>query len=112
MNQDSRGDHRDQGHENRDWRKVELILRFPEVDKNFMVGFNTVRGENALTSAYNEAIDDVLRNAELNPFHQVGGDDDPGYHAWEVWKKVDEETIRSLFDQIQTQAKQIFEDRS
>ena len=88
---------------------VQLLIRDPEGDKNFMIGFHG--SSEKICRAYNSAIHEVLNNAELLPFHQVGvtpdGQDKPGYHAWEVWKKVTKEDLALLLPAIEQRVKEV-----
>lgn len=96
--------------ENKDvLRKVELRIVEPRGDKNFMIGFECKTEEEC--RAYNWAIGSVLKKAGLNPFHQVGtspfGEHEPGYHAWEIWKKATKEDLEVLLAEIEQEAKSI-----
>lgn len=82
---------------------VSLSIRQPDGDKNFMIGFEA---ETELACrAYNYVIKKVLQEQNWQPFHQVGLENQPGYHAWEIWKRVDQEAIEKLLPSIEEQAK-------
>ena len=87
-------------------RKVELKIVEPLGDKNYMIGFEGKSQEEC--QAYNWAIESVLKKAELSPFHQVGttpfGQHEPGYHAWEIWKKASKEKLQELLSEIEQAA--------
>jgi len=74
-----------------------------------MIGFECTTEKDC--GAYNYAIRSILQGAELKPFHQIGtastGENNPGYHAWEVWKKTTQEDLEKLFDLIQKRAKKM-----
>jgi len=89
--------------------KIELKIVAPHSDKNFMVSFEGKTQKQC--EAYNRAIDSVLSAAKLTPFHQIGttftGNNEPGYHAWEIWAKADRETIEALLPRIEQEARDI-----
>jgi len=81
-------------------------VRPPNSMKNVMVTFeSSTRRE---TAAANAAVESVLKDEDLQPFHQMGcdpfyGNDAPGIHGWEIW--VDGENIArvaALLPKIQT----------
>lgn len=90
-------------------QKVDLKIVEPHDDKNFMIGFEGRTKEEC--QAYNWAIGSVLKKAGLNPFHQVGvsllGQHEPGYHAWEIWKKAAKEDLEVLLTEIEKEAQRI-----
>lgn len=89
-----------------------IKIRDPEGDKNFMITFEG-RTKKECT-AFNWAIEGVLRDANLSPFHQIGtsptGHDEPGFHSWEVWRKVTKEQLEQLLPAIEEKAKKYLED--
>ena len=91
---------------------VRLTIREPEMDKNFMIAFEGKTREEC--EAYNWAIANILDKAGFNPFHQIGttltGDDEPGYHAWEVWKKISRDQLEVLLPKIEEGAKEYLRD--
>ena len=86
---------------------VELKIVDPVGDKNFMVAFEGKT--EAECRAYNNAIAYILKKEGLRPFHQHGttpsGQNEPGYHAWEIWKEVTRENLEVLLPQIETEAR-------
>lgn len=79
-------------------KRVELKIVEPRGDKNFMIGFDGKTVDEC--RAYNWAIETVLKEAKLSPFHQVGvnprGEHEPGYHAWELWQETTRENLEKL----------------
>jgi hypothetical protein len=90
----------------KEFAPVELKIKPPLGDKSWMVSFDA-DSENAC-QAYNYAIETVAKEARLNPFHQAGvtpfGANQPGYHAWEFWRKTDEIELQSLLAKIEETA--------
>ena len=83
---------------------VELRIIPPEGDKHHMVGFDAKTTEEA--KAYNEVIEHYLGLKYSHIFHQVGGHDDIGYHAWEIWNDdVDIQWIQDQFSEIDKDAR-------
>ena len=86
--------------------KIELKIVEPQLDHNFMIAFEGKTREEC--ELYNNAIGKVLREAWLKPFHQVGTTafeiNEPGYHAWEVWKKVTKSDLENLLADIKKEA--------
>jgi hypothetical protein len=95
------------GPEQKEERKVELKVVASDGDKGLMIGFEGKTKEECM--AYNYAIESVLKQAGLIPFHQVGvtpsGSNDPGKHAWEVFRKCTAEDLERLLPQIEQKAK-------
>lgn len=94
----------------RESARVELGIRPPDGDKNFMVTFVGKTEEECM--AYNGAIRKILERERLMPFHQKGvtpfGKNQPGLHGWEVHRSgVTEERLRSLFEEIQKTAREL-----
>ncbi len=87
-------------------KKVELKVVEPRGDKNFMIGFEGKTEEEC--RVYNLAIETVLKRANLSSFHQVGtssfGQHEPGYHAWEIWKRATKEDLETLLAEIEKEA--------
>lgn len=85
----------------------------PNFGKNFMVHFAT-QGDTeevaSITRAYNIAICEVMKKADLNPFHQVGNMNEIGYHGWETWSQATEATMRSLLPDIEATAHRVYTD--
>lgn len=92
-------------------QRVQLKIVEPHLDKHFMIGFEC-KTENEC-SAYNDAIRRVLEGVSLDPFHQIGASPDgpnkPGYHAWEVWKKVERKDLEALLPEIEEEAQRLLE---
>ncbi|MDO8600813.1 MAG: hypothetical protein Q7R73_04415 [bacterium] len=87
--------------------KIFLGVRNPDGDKNYMVFFEGRTSDECI--AYNIAIREILEREGFLPFHQVGvkpeGNNEPGYHAWEVWRKnVTKEKLESLLPEIAAKA--------
>lgn len=85
---------------------VQLKIREPDGDKNFMVTFNA---KTKLESdIFGWAVNKVLKDAGLNPFHQIQGDGErdgfTGYNGYEVWKTIDRQTLEVLLPKIQAEA--------
>jgi len=83
--------------------EVKLRVVPPHFDKNFMLAFES--NDQLLVTAYNYAVGKALADAEFHPFHQVGRDNEPGYHAWEVWvlpERVSRAVLEVLFPCIET----------
>jgi len=78
---------------------VELKIVEPTGGKNFMIGFEG--GSEEECRIYNEAIESVLKQAGLSPFHQIGGHNQPGYHAWEIWGKTTRLDLEELLSSIE-----------
>ena len=93
-------------------QKVELKVVEPIFDKNFMVGF-TGKTENECR-AYNWAISTTLKEENLDPFHQIGTTlyevNEPGYHAWEIWRKATKEQLEELLPKIKEKAEEYLRD--
>ncbi len=71
-----------------------------------MIGFEGRSREEC--QAYNLAIKSVLKKAGFNPFHQIGDSQhEPGYHAWEIWKKATKEDLKILLPDIEEAAQRI-----
>ena len=90
---------------------MKLGIRDKGGDKNFMVTFETKTEKE--TTAYNDAVCTVLKEAGLNPFHQIGatfrGPNEPGYHGWEVWKEISKEELQILLPEIKRRAQEFLE---
>jgi hypothetical protein len=88
---------------------VNLRVEKPYPDKNFMILFDGNTKKECF--AYNNAIEKILKEAKLNPFHQIGvtrkGNNEPGQHAWEIWAQSNEQTLNSLLPLIETAAKML-----
>ncbi len=90
-------------------QKVALEIVEPRGDKKRMIGFEGTSREEC--QAYNRAIKSVLQKAGFNPFHQIGtssfGEHEPGYHAWEIWKKATKKDLKALLPEIEQEARSI-----
>jgi hypothetical protein len=99
------------GFENKEHKKefqeVSLTVTEKRMDKGVMMSFNSP--DAALTSAYNKAIDTVLKNTGHMVFHQAGSQNQSGYQAWEVWGLVSEEELEDLFGEIDAEARKYYE---
>lgn len=75
---------------------TQLRIREPERDKHFMITFD---GKNFITCEFfNRAIGEIL-DKEFGfhaVFHQIGKENEPGIHGWEIWGKKDEEMKNRL----------------
>ena len=91
---------------------TKINIRPPERDKHFMITF---QGINEATCAlFNRVIGDVLDQefGSNSVFHQVGRENLPGVHGWEIWGKKDEEMrkkLESLTTTIYERAREIHE---
>lgn len=84
-------------------RSVNLRIVPPKGDKHHMVGFDAKTPEEAC--AYNEAMAHHLGSLKRTIFHQVGVDDELGYHAWEIWdREIDEQKLEALLPEIERDA--------
>lgn len=85
----------------------------PNFGKNYMIEFETVGSDPEVwdvTAAFNIAILDVMKEAKLNPFHQVGDRHSPGYHGWEaLFTTTTDEVMRGLLPKIEARARECFE---
>lgn len=89
------------------FREVELMVIQPQMDKNFMIAFNTKNER--LCRLYNSAISTILEKAGFRVFHQVGSDQSSGYQAWELWSEVAQDQLESLLQDIHREAERNFE---
>ena len=91
---------------------VQLGIRKPDGDKQFMVTFNAKTKLESDIFGY--AVYKVLKDAGLNPFHQIQGagerKDFIGYNGYECWKKIDRQTLEDLIPQIKEVALQELKD--
>lgn len=85
---------------------VQLSVVEPRDDKHHMISFTA--DTEGTCFAYNNAIRRALTESHLQPFHQVGMENEPGYHAWEVWAETDTVTLTQLLPTIHQQAKENF----
>jgi hypothetical protein len=80
------------------------VLKFP--DKNFMLAFES--DDLGETWSYNQAILEVMRKHNLNPFHQIGATrgfpNEPGFHAFEAWSKITEDEMQKLIPLVEEKA--------
>jgi len=86
--------------------QVNLKIISPELDKHFMVAFESANKR--ICEVYNYAINKVLTEENLRPFHQVGHGEAIGYNAWEIWNDVDQRKLEELLDKIHACAKSDF----
>lgn len=81
---------------------VELGIREPDAEsrKGFMITFHCSTQEECV--AYNHAVSSVMRRENLNPFHQLGVDAEPGLHWWEALfvESVTREQLESLIPEM------------
>jgi len=93
--------------------EVSLDIKDPIGDKNFMIKFEGKTEQECRT--FNLAIRDVLRAENLSPFHQTGttpfGENEPGYHAWEIWKDISKEAVERLLSKIKQRALEIWDEK-
>lgn len=76
--------------------------------KNYMLVF--MQSELPWIFACNNACSKVLETAGLRPFHQIGTENEPGFHGWEVWGRPDLQTMRSLALTAQALAEVYYEE--
>ncbi len=92
------------------FEQVELSIIEPTGDKGAMITFDSQNARQC--ELYNDAIGMVLEKKGLRPFHQVGGDDEVGYHAWEMWieeYEKNKEEIAKVITEIHKKAKEYFD---
>lgn len=86
------------------FEKLDVGIRDPERDKHFMVGFAMTIHDQRYTKrqqdAYVYAIDHILEEAGLRPFHQIGLGNESGMQAWEVWNETDKGFLEKLIPLI------------
>lgn len=91
---------------------VQLGIREPDGDKQFMVTFNAKTKQEADIFGY--AVYKVLKDVGLNPFHQIQGEGEKkdfiGYNGYECWKKIDRQVLEDLIPQIKETALQELKD--
>lgn len=85
---------------------VQLSVIEPRADKHHMIAFTA--DTEAACFAYNNAIRRALTEAHLQPFHQIGMNNEPRYHAWEVWTETDTTALTELLPSIHQQAEENF----
>jgi len=80
--------------------KVELKIVEPESDKSWMITFDVKKEDEV--AVYNYVISEILKREDLCGFHQIGIQNDPGFHGWEIWNKskVNKEILNNLKDEI------------
>lgn len=87
-------------------KRLELVIVEPRMDKGYMIAFTSENKK--ITRVYNQAIKKVLEAHNLKMFHQVGvtpkSEDNPGYHAWEIWNQIDKQILEGLFEEIHKEA--------
>ncbi|MFA5188229.1 MAG: hypothetical protein WC460_02610 [Patescibacteria group bacterium] len=93
------------------FEKLDLKIIPPQLDKNYMIAYDCKT--KLQCQAYRYAVNKVLEDAHLKPFHQVGeSPDSVGYHAFECWKADKDPAfahkISSLIDKIHDIAKEEF----
>lgn len=86
------------------FRDVKLRIVNPAGDKGLMIGFDGHTQKQV--DAYNDAIEEVTHQADLQPFHQAGHENDPGYSAWEFWADTDQKVLEVLLPQIEEKAQE------
>lgn len=81
--------------------------------KNFMLAFESEKGEERETQILNAAILNVMKGRQLQPFHQIGVDYDGankvGFHGWETWRTVTEEDMNALIPVVMAKAQELQE---
>jgi hypothetical protein len=50
--------------------------------------------------AFNHVMLVLDKRLNLNLFHQVGNEDDPGYHAWEPWSDISAARMTAMLAEI------------
>ena len=95
--------------QNEGFRSLELQIEPPDpIQGGWKVAFTCE--DMALCGAYNVAIKKVLDEHKLMPFYQTGGGyNDPGEHAWEIWKETDEAALRFLFPAMGSEPRKNFD---
>ena len=85
---------------------VQLHIQRPEDDKRFMIRFNAETKLQA--DAFGWAVDKVLDDAGLRPFHQIQGEGEKkgfiGGNGYECWQNTDYETLAALIPKINEEA--------
>jgi hypothetical protein len=65
--------------------KINLTIVPPESDKSWMITFDVKTPVEA--EAYNDVISEILTREKLDGFHQIGVQNNSGFHGWEIWQK-------------------------
>ena len=90
------------------FERLRVKIVEPDRDKNFMVGFGltskTGKYSKEQLDAYTYAIETVLEEAGLRPFHQVGSGYTDGVQLWEVHKETNRGNLENLMTSIQIMA--------
>jgi len=94
------------------FHKLDLQIREPEFDKHFMIAFE---GNTKIEcEIYNRAIQSILEKEGFRLFHQIGctpdGQNEPGYHAWEVWINTDRDSLINLLPKIDAKVEELKEE--
>ena len=79
--------------------------------KSLMLAFESDRKDE--TWAVNAAISSVMKEYNLQPFHQIGsdpwGNNQPGFHGWENWANASRELMESLIPLVEERAEKFLE---
>lgn len=96
---------------------LQIVILDPEGDKGFMVGFGnsltTYKYSEKQRDTYNDAIMNVLEDAGLRAFHQVGADEKEGTQMWEIRTGgIDRDFLEKLTPSIHQKAEEYAEEMS
>lgn len=80
--------------------KIDIEIVEPQGDKSWMLVFNAKTQKEA--EIYNHFISNILSREDLGEFHQIGRQNEVGFHGWEIWKKnkVNKEILVYLKNEI------------
>lgn len=92
------------------FRRAELTVREPEFDKSCMIIIDT--RDERLNRLYVNAVIDVMKLANMSPFHQIGSDDMKGLQGVEALfrKDVTTDQLKALFKDVHGLAESFYND--
>ncbi|PIR93620.1 hypothetical protein COT97_05645 [Candidatus Falkowbacteria bacterium CG10_big_fil_rev_8_21_14_0_10_39_11] len=89
------------------FKPVKLSIKKPGPGTGISIAFETQNED--YTFYYNQACLQILKAANLEPFHQLGSGNEPGEHNWEpLTLEVTPKILEDLFPQIQKKAEELF----
>ena len=93
------------------FKPLELVIKDPDGDKGFMVGFGDTLATGVYSKmqmdSYNDAIESVLDQLDLRAFHQIGDGQIDGAQLWEIRGEVDRHLLEKLIPSIHSEAAEI-----
>ncbi|MBN2087581.1 hypothetical protein JW758_04490 [Candidatus Peregrinibacteria bacterium] len=96
--------------------RLEITIKNPEGDKNFMIGFGVNAKEGKYSKeqleAYSSAIEQVLEEAILKPIHRVGTGETNGPQLWEINTETTLDNLKRLITSIHISAEEYAEEAS